>query len=149
MDFAAGMDLVERSVMDAHRDGGIFTLANHWWPPPRGVDCAGVADRPGHEAPQLLEEQQRQQRDGREDRSARGPGTGNAFRSLDFCVCSAISTAAFIWLATVVYGRGPAGSGKTTLLREGYPSDIIYAPEALRGGQRRYVIAWRETGGDF
>lgn len=35
---------------------------------------------------------------------------------------------------------GPAGSGKTTLLREGFPSDIIYTPEAVRGAEQRVYL---------
>ncbi|MXF24255.1 type VI secretion system membrane subunit TssM, partial [Escherichia coli] len=33
-----------------------------------------------------------------------------------------------------------AGSGKTTLLREGFPSDIIYAPEGARGAEQRLYL---------
>lgn len=36
----------------------------------------------------------------------------------------------FLWQLPWYMVIGPAGSGKTTLLREGFPSDIIYAPEA-------------------
>lgn len=38
---------------------------------------------------------------------------------------------------------GPAGSGKSTLLREGFPSDIIYTPESIRGVEYHPLITPR------
>lgn len=35
---------------------------------------------------------------------------------------------------------GPTGSGKTALLREGFPSDIIYTSEVVRGTEQRLYI---------
>ncbi len=35
---------------------------------------------------------------------------------------------------------GPTGSGKTTLLREGFPSDIIYSPDVVRGAEQRLYL---------
>lgn len=47
----------------------------------------------------------------------------------------------YLWQLPWYMVIGPSGSGKTSLLREGFPSDIIYAPEAVRGVElRRYVI---------
>ncbi len=38
---------------------------------------------------------------------------------------------------------GPAGSGKSALLREGFPSDIIYTPESIRGTEYHPLITPR------
>lgn len=47
----------------------------------------------------------------------------------------------YLWQLPWYMVIGPAGSGKTVLLREGFPSDIIYTPEAVRGvEQSRYII---------
>ncbi|MEG0868508.1 MAG: type VI secretion system membrane subunit TssM, partial [Hafnia sp.] len=47
----------------------------------------------------------------------------------------------YLWQLPWYMVIGPAGSGKTTLLREGFPSDIIYTPEAARGVEQiRYII---------
>lgn len=47
----------------------------------------------------------------------------------------------YLWQLPWYLVIGPSGSGKSSLLREGFPSDIIYAPEAVRGVElRRYVI---------
>ncbi len=40
----------------------------------------------------------------------------------------------------VVYGHRPGGQWQTTLLREGFPSDIIYAPEGARGAEQRLYL---------
>ena len=46
----------------------------------------------------------------------------------------------YLWQLPWYMVVGPAGSGKTALLREGFPADIIYTPEAVRGtGQRLYI----------
>lgn len=46
----------------------------------------------------------------------------------------------FLWQLPWYMVIGPAGSGKTTLLREGFPSDIIYAPEGARGTEQRLYL---------
>lgn len=46
----------------------------------------------------------------------------------------------YLWQLPWYMVIGPAGSGKTTLLREGFPSDIIYTPEALRGAEQRVYL---------
>ncbi|MFO6485292.1 hypothetical protein ACLBR5_26660 [Escherichia coli] len=46
----------------------------------------------------------------------------------------------FLWQLPWYMVIGPAGSGKTTLLREGFPSDIIYAPEGARGAEQRLYL---------
>lgn len=46
----------------------------------------------------------------------------------------------YLWQLPWYMVIGPAGSGKTTLLREGFPSDIIYTPEAVRGAEQRVYL---------
>jgi len=46
----------------------------------------------------------------------------------------------YLWQLPWYMAIGPAGSGKTALLREGFPSDIIYTPEAVRGTEQRLYI---------
>ena len=46
----------------------------------------------------------------------------------------------YLWQLPWYIVTGPAGSGKTTLLREGFPSDIIYTPEAVRGAEQRLYL---------
>lgn len=46
----------------------------------------------------------------------------------------------YLWQLPWYMVIGPAGSGKTALLREGFPSDIIYTPEAVRGVEQRLYI---------
>ena len=46
----------------------------------------------------------------------------------------------YLWQLPRYMVIGPAGSGKTTLLREGFPSDIIYIPEAVRGAEPRLYL---------
>jgi type VI secretion system protein ImpL len=46
----------------------------------------------------------------------------------------------YLWQLPWYMAVGPAGSGKTALLREGFPSDIIYTPEAVRGTEQRLYI---------
>ncbi|MWQ97905.1 type VI secretion system membrane subunit TssM, partial [Escherichia coli] len=50
----------------------------------------------------------------------------------------------FLWQLPWYMVIGPAGSGKTTLLREGFPSDIIYAPEGARGAEQRLYLTPQE-----
>lgn len=46
----------------------------------------------------------------------------------------------YLWQLPWYMVIGPAGSGKTALLREGFPSDIIYTPDAVRGTEQRLYI---------
>ena len=46
----------------------------------------------------------------------------------------------YLWQLPWYMVIGPAASGKTTLLREGFPSDLIYTPEAVRGTESRLFI---------
>ncbi|EMY3699980.1 type VI secretion system membrane subunit TssM [Salmonella enterica] len=46
----------------------------------------------------------------------------------------------YLWQLPWYMVIGPTGSGKTALLREGFPSDIIYTPEAVRGTEQRLYI---------
>ncbi len=46
----------------------------------------------------------------------------------------------YLWQLPWYMVIGPAGSGKTALLREGFPSDVIYTPEAVRGVEQRLYI---------
>lgn len=46
----------------------------------------------------------------------------------------------FLWQLPWYMVLGPASSGKTSLLREGFPSDIIYRPEAVRGAEQHLYI---------
>lgn len=43
----------------------------------------------------------------------------------------------YLWQLPWYMVIGPARSGKTTLVSEGFPSDIIYTPEAVRGTEQR------------
>ncbi|WP_437432743.1 type VI secretion system membrane subunit TssM [Yokenella regensburgei] len=46
----------------------------------------------------------------------------------------------YLWQLPWYMVIGPAGSGKTALLCEGFPSDIIYTPEVVRGAEQRLYI---------
>ncbi len=46
----------------------------------------------------------------------------------------------YLWQLPWYMVIGPAGSGKTTLLREGFPSDIIYAPEGTHGAEQHLYL---------
>lgn len=46
----------------------------------------------------------------------------------------------YLWQLPWYMVIGPVGSGKTALLREGFPSDIIYTPEAARGVDQRLYL---------
>ncbi|WP_318366252.1 type VI secretion system membrane subunit TssM [Enterobacter sp.] len=46
----------------------------------------------------------------------------------------------YLWQLPWYMVIGPAGSGKTALLREGFPSDIIYTPDAIRGAEQRLYL---------
>lgn len=46
----------------------------------------------------------------------------------------------YLWQLPWYMVIGPEGSGKTALLREGFPSDIIYTPETVRGAEHRLYL---------
>lgn len=46
----------------------------------------------------------------------------------------------YLWQLPWYMVIGPVGSGKTVLLREGFPSDIIYIPDATRGTEQHLYI---------
>ena len=46
----------------------------------------------------------------------------------------------YLWQLPWYMVIGPAGSGKSTLLREGFPSDVIYMPESIRGVEYQPLI---------
>ncbi|WP_308738508.1 type VI secretion system membrane subunit TssM [Buttiauxella sp. A111] len=46
----------------------------------------------------------------------------------------------YLWQLPWYMVIGAAGSGKTALLREGFPSDIIYTPDAIRGAEQHIYI---------
>lgn len=51
-----------------------------------------------------------------------------------------LDSSRYLWQLPWYVVSGPAGSGKTSLLREGFPADIIYTPDALRGAEHRVCI---------
>ena len=46
----------------------------------------------------------------------------------------------YLWQLPWYMVIGPEDSGKTALLREGFPSDIIYTPETVRGAEHRLYL---------
>ncbi|MGG5838258.1 type VI secretion system membrane subunit TssM [Huaxiibacter chinensis] len=46
----------------------------------------------------------------------------------------------YLWQLPWYMVIGPAGSGKSALLREGFPSDVIYTPESIRGVEYHPLI---------
>lgn len=46
----------------------------------------------------------------------------------------------YLWQLPWYMVIGAAGSGKTALLREGFPSDIIYTPDVIRGADQRLYL---------
>lgn len=93
---------------------------------------------------QTLEKQQKQQRE--EEKDPLSVELNAQQRYLDHWLLRLqrhLDSRRYLWQLPWYMVIGPAGSGKTSLLREGFPSDIIYAPEAIRGvEQRRYVIPY-------
>lgn len=91
---------------------------------------------------QQLEKQQKQQRE--EEKDPLSVELNAQQRYLDRWLLRLqrhLDSRRYLWQLPWYMVIGPSGSGKTSLLREGFPSDIIYAPEAIRGvEQRRYVI---------
>lgn len=91
---------------------------------------------------QLLEKQQKQQRE--EEKDPLTVEVTAQQRYLDHWLLRLqrhLDNRRYLWQLPWYMVIGPTGSGKTSLLREGFPSDIIYAPEAVRGVElRRYVI---------
>lgn len=83
---------------------------------------------------QQLEKQQKQQREEEKD-----PLTVEVHRQqryLDHWLLRLqrhLDSRRYLWQLPWYLVIGPTGSGKSTLLREGFPSDVIYTPEKVRG----------------
>lgn len=90
---------------------------------------------------QQLERQQKQQRE--EALDPVSVELNNQQRYLDRWLLRLqrhLDSRRYLWQLPWYMVIGPAGSGKTALLREGFPSDIIYTPEAVRGTEQRCYI---------
>lgn len=90
---------------------------------------------------QQLERQQKQQRE--EEKDPLSLELNAQQRYLDRWLLRLqrhLDSRRYLWQLPWYMVIGPAGSGKTALLREGFPSDIIYTPEAVRGTEQRLYI---------
>lgn len=90
---------------------------------------------------QQLEKQQKQQREGEKD-----PLTVELHRQQQYLdhwllrLRRHLDNRRYLWQLPWYMVIGPVSSGKSTLLREGFPSDVIYTPETLRGVEYRPLI---------
>lgn len=90
---------------------------------------------------QLMEKQQKQQR--QEEQDPLSVAINRQQRYLDRWLLRLqrhLDTRSYLWQLPWYAVIGPAGSGKTALLREGFPADVIYTPDALRGAEQRLFI---------
>ncbi|HKN02836.1 MAG TPA: type VI secretion system membrane subunit TssM [Buttiauxella sp.] len=90
---------------------------------------------------QQLEKQQRQQREETQDPLSAELNAQQ--RYLDRWLLRLqrhLDSRRYLWQLPWYMVIGPTGSGKTALLREGFPSDIIYTPEAVRGAEQHLRI---------
>lgn len=90
---------------------------------------------------QQLERQQKQQRE--EEKDPLGLELNAQQRYLDRWLLRLqrhLDSRRSLWQLPWYMVIGPTGSGKTALLREGFPSDVIYTPEAVRGTEQRLYI---------
>ncbi|EOF5050727.1 type VI secretion system membrane subunit TssM [Salmonella enterica] len=90
---------------------------------------------------QQLERQQKQQRE--EEKDPLSLELNAQQRYLDRWLLRLqrhLNSRSYLWQLPWYMVIGPAGSGKTALLREGFPSDIIYTPETVRGTEQRLYI---------
>ncbi|HCL5270252.1 TPA: hypothetical protein N2G33_002451 [Salmonella enterica] len=93
---------------------------------------------------QTLEKQQKQQREEEKD-----PLTVEIHRQqhyLDHWLLRLrrhLDNRRYLWQLPWYMVVGPVGSGKSAFLREGFPSDIIYMPESIRGVEYRPLITPR------
>ncbi len=93
---------------------------------------------------QKLEKQQKQQREEEKD-----PLTVEIHRQQQYLehwllrLRRHLDNRRYLWQLPWYMVIGPAGSGKSTLLREGFPSDVIYMPESIRGVEYQPLITPR------
>lgn len=90
---------------------------------------------------QQLERQQKQQRE--EEKDPLSLELNAQQRYLDRWLLRLrrhLDSRRYLWQLPWYMVIGPTGSGKTALLREGFPSDIIYTPEVMRGTEQRLYI---------
>ncbi|EBK0309949.1 type VI secretion system membrane subunit TssM [Salmonella enterica] len=90
---------------------------------------------------QQLERQQKQQRE--EEKDPLSLELNAQQRYLDRWLLRLqrhLDSRRYLWQLPWYMVIGPTGSGKTALLREGFPSDIIYTSEVVRGTEQRLYI---------
>ena len=90
---------------------------------------------------QLMEKQQKLQR--QEEQDPLTVAINRQQRYLDrwlLRLARHLDSRRYLWQLPWYVVTGPAGSGKTALLREGFPADVIYTPDALRGAEPRVYI---------
>lgn len=101
---------------------------------------------------QLMEKQQKQQR--QEEQDPLAVEVNRQQRYLDRWLLRLqrhLDSRRYLWQLPWYMVIGPVGSGKTALLREGFSADVIYTPDAGRGGGTAglYHAARRQAGGYF
>ncbi|WP_368543502.1 type VI secretion system membrane subunit TssM [Enterobacter soli] len=90
---------------------------------------------------QVMEKQQKQQR--QEEQDPLAIAVNRQQRYLDRWLLRLqrhLDSRHYLWQLPWYAAIGPAGSGKTALLREGFPADVIYTPDALRGAEQKVYI---------
>ncbi|MEP8692442.1 hypothetical protein ABKV90_22960, partial [Enterobacter hormaechei] len=83
---------------------------------------------------QQIESQQKQQR--QEEQDPLTVAVNRQQRYLDRWLLRLqrhLDSRRYLWELPWYVVTGLAGSGKTALLREGFPADVIYTPDAVRG----------------
>ncbi|POP40628.1 type VI secretion system membrane subunit TssM [Superficieibacter electus] len=93
---------------------------------------------------QRLEKQQKQQRE--EEKDQLTVEIHNQQQYLDHWLLRLrrhLDNRRYLWQLPWYMVVGPVGSGKSALLREGFPSDVIYTPESIRGVEYRPLITPR------
>lgn len=117
-------------------------LANRWlataaW----GIIALGWLTARVMKRLQLLEKQQKQQREEAQDPLSVELNAQR--RYLDRWLLRLqrhLDSRRYLWQLPWYMVIGPAGSGKTSLLEEGFPSDVIYTPEVVRGAEQRVYL---------
>lgn len=90
---------------------------------------------------QLMEKQQKQQR--QEEQDPLAVEVNRQQRYLDRWLLRLqrhLDSRRYLWQLPWYMVIGPVGSGKTALLREGFSADVIYTPDAGRGGEQQVYI---------
>ncbi|WP_333489419.1 type VI secretion system membrane subunit TssM [Enterobacter cloacae] len=90
---------------------------------------------------QQIESQQKQQR--QEEQDPLTVAVNRQQRYLDRWLLRLqrhLDSRRYLWELPWYVVTGLAGSGKTALLREGFPADVIYTPDAVRGVEQRAYI---------